>query len=248
MTLERATLVFAHGFAFTRSRTHPYIVEQKNGLTVMRDAPRKNGDERNPEYIVVAMTPKQGIAALKMAKFTKGGACVICDNQTDLDPVRDAYKAAGLRLIGRQPFFTADPKTAPVFKSPVLIRRIETAEHADAVKRAAGRRQLLPENLGREDTIRLYAAFNGQSVVGYVSSVPVEHDAWVSNLAVVKEMRGRGIGRALMSFLLQDDAEHGVQTSVLLASGAGARLYPHVGYERIGTLQLFVATPMWGKK
>jgi predicted N-acetyltransferase YhbS len=247
MTLQRATHVFAHGFAFTRSRTHPYIVEQKHGLTLMRDAPRKRGDERNPEYIIVGMTPKQGIAALKRANFTRGGACVISDDQTDLDPVRDAYKAAGLRLIGRQPFFIADPEKAPTYKSPVLIRRIETPEHADAVKRAAGRHQLTNGQLGREDTIRVYAAFNGRSVVGYVSSVPVEQDAWVSNLAVVKEMRGRGIGRALMSFLLQDDARHGVQTSVLLASGAGARLYPHVGYERIGTLQLFVATPKWGK-
>jgi hypothetical protein len=41
--------------------------------------------------------------------------------------------------------------------------------------------------------------------------------------------------------MLQDDLKHGVNNSVLLASGAGSRLYPHVGYERIGSLLLFVA-------
>jgi hypothetical protein len=42
-----------------------------------------------------------------------------------------------------------------------------------------------------------------------------------------------------MSALLADDRAHGVESSVLLASSDGARLYPHLGYRRLGVLQIF---------
>jgi GNAT superfamily N-acetyltransferase len=245
MTLEKATRVFSHGFAFTRSFTHPYVVAREHGLTVMKDAPRTSGDRRNSEYVVQGLPPSKGVAALKKAAFAKGGVAVVCDPGEDLDEVRDVYKEAGLRLVRREPFFAADPTKAPRYKSPVPIVRVRTEEQADQVKRAMRTRQILPEHLDREDTIRLYAAINGRSVVGIVKSIPVEDCAWVSNLFVDKSMRGKGIGRALMSTMLQDDAKHGIEHSVLLASTAGSRLYPHVGYERIGTLVLFVPTPRW---
>jgi GNAT superfamily N-acetyltransferase len=74
---------------------------------------------------------------------------------------------------------------------------------------------------------------------GWVSSIPVGDKAWVSDLYVHEAFRGMGYGRALMSALLREDKEHRVRESVLLASVAGARLYPHLGYQRIGTLQIF---------
>ncbi|HUG12458.1 MAG TPA: GNAT family N-acetyltransferase [Opitutaceae bacterium] len=64
-------------------------------------------------------------------------------------------------------------------------------------------------------------------------------------LFVARVFRGQRVGRTLMSTMLQDDLAHGVESSVLLASGDGARLYPHVGYERIGTLQLFIPGDKW---
>jgi predicted acetyltransferase len=51
--------------------------------------------------------------------------------------------------------------------------------------------------------------------------------------------RRRGIGRALLSRMLRDDRARGSKCSVLTASRTGALLYPHVGYERIGTLYMF---------
>ncbi len=42
-----------------------------------------------------------------------------------------------------------------------------------------------------------------------------------------------------MSAVMRDDKEKGIERSVLFASGAGSRLYPPLGYEHIGTLQLF---------
>ena len=48
-----------------------------------------------------------------------------------------------------------------------------------------------------------------------------------------------GIGRALLLKMLRDDRKLGAKCSVLTASHAGALLYPHAGYERIGTLLMF---------
>ena len=39
--------------------------------------------------------------------------------------------------------------------------------------------------------------------------------------------------------MLRDDRARGSKCSVLTASHAGALLYPHLGYERIGTLFMF---------
>jgi hypothetical protein len=58
MNLERATEVFIHGFAFTRSFTHPYLAEQlQPGVWVLRDAPRARGDYRGEEYVAYDSSP-----------------------------------------------------------------------------------------------------------------------------------------------------------------------------------------------
>jgi predicted acetyltransferase len=51
--------------------------------------------------------------------------------------------------------------------------------------------------------------------------------------------RRRGIARAMLCRMLQDDRAGGAQNAVLLASHAGAKLYPVVGYEQTGELLLF---------
>jgi predicted acetyltransferase len=51
--------------------------------------------------------------------------------------------------------------------------------------------------------------------------------------------RRRGIARAMLSRMLQDDQRGGANHAVLLASHTGAKLYPVVGYEQIGKLLLF---------
>lgn len=72
-----------------------------------------------------------------------------------------------------------------------------------------------------------------------MKSVRIGNAAWVADLNVLPASRRRGYGGALMRTLLADDARLGVRTRVLLASGAGAKLYPLLGHERIGPLQLF---------
>jgi predicted GNAT family acetyltransferase len=62
---------------------------------------------------------------------------------------------------------------------------------------------------------------------------------WVSNMHTHPEHRRQGLAKALMTRMLLDDRLAGATRSVLLASHAGALLYPALGYDRIGTLHLF---------
>ena len=61
---------------------------------------------------------------------------------------------------------------------------------------------------------------------------------------VEPDFRRRGIGKSLLLRMLRDDRAAGATLSVLLASHAGALLYPTVGYQEIGKLLLF--TPRRG--
>ena len=86
---------------------------------------------------------------------------------------------------------------------------------------------------------RLFLIWDEDRVYGFVRSIDVDENGWVSGLFVKPDVRGQGYGRALMSSLLQSDHATGLKTSVLLASSAGARLYPHLGYQQIAVLQMF---------
>ena len=75
--------------------------------------------------------------------------------------------------------------------------------------------------------------------MGWVASLRHGDIGSVSNLYVVAAHRRRGVGAALMAHLLADDRRNGIRASMLLASHAGAMLYPKVGYHRISTLYLY---------
>ena len=83
-------------------------------------------------------------------------------------------------------------------------------------------------------------ALDGEHIVGRVRSVDAVGATWCADLYVRPSHRRRGVGRALMSKMLRDDQARGSKCSVLTASHTGALLYPHLGYERIGTLFMFV--------
>jgi ribosomal protein S18 acetylase RimI-like enzyme len=205
------------------------------GLRIMRDSTVRR-EPRRQEIVVCGLTPSEALIQIRKYKPPAHFVCVILPEVDD--SVKEAYKSAGYRLNGSEDFFVRqvrreiDPVTGSVL-------RVRTVDEAEKVARAAGRRQILPEHLDGTQ-VRLYAAFEGDQVVGWVRSIHLEpKTAWVSNLGVKPEFRRRGHGRALMSALLAEDREHGVEWSVLLASRVGAMLYPQLGYERIGVLLAF---------
>ena len=120
------------------------------------------------------------------------------------------------------------------------VRRVLSAEDSEAVARAAGRKQVPDEFLTMDSEVRLYAAFENGEVQGFVRSNTVGPDAWTSNMVVQPEHRRKGLGTALLRTMLAEDANFGVRNSVLLSTVLGSKLYPKVGYQQIGLLQLFV--------
>ncbi|MCW5935809.1 MAG: GNAT family N-acetyltransferase [Fimbriimonadaceae bacterium] len=231
MTVPHAVRVFALGFAQVRNRTFPARAEWHEGLWVIQDAtPRRN--RRKAEVVAAEIDAADAVALCRRLNPGRHFLCHIDPTPSPLPSTKHAYKALGYRFLGTEGLFVHDLKNVPDLASDPPVRAYP--EELARTLRCQGKPGL-PWVTGA----RHYAVVEGGEVLGRVRSVPVDHDSWVSDLVVVAERRGQGYGRALMSAMMQDDVRHGVQTSVLLASADGARLYPHLGYRCIGTLQLF---------
>lgn len=241
MDLHSAALSFATGFAATRSLTYPFEVVKHGDLIAMRDFPQRPKSGRAQEVIGVQLPPAEAIRQIKEYRPRgKWFFCAINPLDTDLNRYRDEVKKHGMRLLHHEPFFTYDRQhfsAKPVLQEVVLVQDAALAKEVNDLCR---RRQVLPEHLKDDSPIRLYAALLEGEVVGYVRSVDAGlNTTWVSNLAVLPHARRQGFGSALMSKLLNDDFERGVNHVVLLASKDGTALYESLDFSRIGTLQMF---------
>jgi GNAT superfamily N-acetyltransferase len=238
--IERALQVFLHGFAFTRSFTHPYErAALGDGVWMLHDAPRRRGGRRTAEVSVWRREPEEVAALLRETVTDRHIICVMTEGSAEAETIAAAYKRLGFRLMNREPLFVAATAGA---ESDGSVVTVTDAALAGAVAKAARGKQLLPAHLTDPDPpVRLFASLHEGRPVGWARSIRVRPDGasacgWVAGLYVAPEHRGQGRGRALMRALLADDARRGIGHSVLLASSAGARLYPHVGYHQIGLL------------
>jgi len=242
LQIQEAIETFAHGFAATRSITHPYLVSRVDPLWMLHDAPRADRKERrNREYLACGTPPGQVVELIERTKPDRYALCVIHPGLERNSGIEQAYKGLRFRYARHEPVFVADVRHLEQGGPSPRVRRVRTADDAAAVSRAARRRQIPNHEVEREDAdAALFAALDDGEPVGWVSSIRTSRDsAWVANLFVRQEHRGQGLGGALMRAMLAFDAERGVRFSVLTASQAGSRLYPSVGYRQIGTLQLF---------
>jgi GNAT superfamily N-acetyltransferase len=153
--------------------------------------------------------------------------------------VRAAYKALGYRLITTEGFFIQPLKQIPSPPSSVMIERVRTPALAAQLSKITRTRPISDDLLGADAPFRQFVARDGRKIVGRVRSVDAAGATWCSDMHVAPSHRRRGIGRALLAKMLRDDRARGSKCSVLTASHTGALLYPHLGYERIGTLFMF---------
>jgi GNAT superfamily N-acetyltransferase len=239
-TIRQALQVFAKGFAFTRSFTHPCVAEEIDGIWVMRDAPRKRpADYRVEEWIAFDLPATDADAAARRHARGRFCICAILPAGAPDAALRADYRQLRYRPLGTEPLMMHPLARIPRFASPFPVVRVDSPELAAAVKQSAGRTQALPEHFGKDAALRLYAAMEGARAVGWVRSIPVADASWVSTMHVLPSHRRRGIGKALLAHMLADDRRHGITTSVLLSSHTGALLYPHVGYRQMGMLYLY---------
>jgi ribosomal protein S18 acetylase RimI-like enzyme len=235
--------VFARGFCFTRSLTHPYLAERVGPIWVVRDAPRQHEkDYRREEWIAHGIDPAKIDATAR--KHTRGRFAVCALRAIDEPdaPLRDSFKRLGYRLGATEALMMHDLKRIPQFDSPLPIHRVTTQELAERFGKAKRRKPLDQRFLRDDSPLRQYVAIDGstRSVIGWVASIQTTPDAAsVWDMYVHPRYRRRGIGRALMSRMLHDDRDAGVKLSQLTASHTGALLYAAIGYSQIGELLLF---------
>lgn len=238
--VDRAIEVFARGFAFTRTFTHPFEARRIGPAWVIRDSPRKRADDyRREEWVAHGVAP-QDLHELAR-KHTRGRYCLcpIRDSNEPDAPLRAAYKSLGYRLGSTEPMMAHRLARIPRLPEPFTVQRVLTQELADRLAEAAGRRQILAAYLAPNAPLRQYVALDGATPIGWARSVTIDDATWISNVHVHPSYRRRGVGRSLLCRLLRDDREHGIRHSVLLSSHTGALLYPTVGYELIGELLLY---------
>ncbi len=255
--IAQAVEVFVRGFAFTRSLTHPYVPQRVGPAWVMRDGPRRDVRRyRREEWTAHGVDPVALDGHVREHAQGRFALCPVLGLDEPVEAIRATYKELGYRLGGTEPLMIHRlgrvPRTQP---EGITIRRVTTAAMIDQLTQAARSRQLLPKHLGADPPVRQYVAMDAGALVGWVASVVVratgngaasgmdddpapgaEMMTWCSNMFVQPSHRRRGIGRALLARMLRDDRQAGATASVLLASHAGALLYPGVGYEQIGEL------------
>lgn len=239
-SLTRAIEVFVEGFGFTQSFTHPYIGERVDPLWVMRDAARKNAKDYRREEWCAFKTPAEEVDSI-VREHTRGryAICAFHGIDTSDETLRADYKTLGYRLGYTEGVMVHALKQIPNIKSPAKIERVLTQDLADAVTKAARYRQILPEHLTTDASLRLYAALIDGEVVGWVRTIACKGGAWVSNMEVRPEFRRRKIASALLVKMMRDDRKQGIKNSVLTSSKAGAKLYTTLGYQPLATLLLF---------
>ena len=238
--MEFAIEVFVRGHSAGRSRTFPYEVSRVGPLWVMRDAARQNPRlYRKEEWIAHHVDPGKVDATARQHTRGRFFVCAMIGEGEPDGPTRAAYKALGYRLLATEGFFVQRLKRIPSRPSPVSIERVRTPDLAQQLGKITRRRPISSDLLGADAPFRQYVALDRGDIVGHVRSVDAAGATWCADLHVRASHRRRGIGHALLSRMLRDDRARGSKCSVLTASHTGALLYPHAGYERIGTLLMF---------
>jgi GNAT superfamily N-acetyltransferase len=238
--MEFAIEVFVRGHSAGRSRTFPYEASRIRSLWVMRDAPRKNPrDYRKEEWIAFDVDAREVDAIARRHTRGRFFVCAMVGDGEPDDSTRCAYKGLGYRLLATEGFFVQRLTRVPKLQPPVSIERVRTPELAAELGKVTRTRPIADALLGNDAPFRQYVALDGGHIVGRVRSLDAVGATWCADMYVNPSHRRRGIGHALLCRMLRDDRSRGSQCSVLTASHVGARLYPRVGYERIGTLMMF---------
>lgn len=91
------------------------------------------------------------------------------------------------------------------------------------------------------------ATVPGAGVVGYVVAWFVVDEAEIANLAVAPDLRGRGIGAALLDLALVEATAHGCATMYLEvrdSNGPARALYASRGFEQVGRRRGYYRHPV----
>jgi GNAT superfamily N-acetyltransferase len=230
--LNSAIEVFVQAIAKSKSQYGPYFCRRLGEMWVLHDDPTRK-DPRKTEVVTTGKDSDAVVEEIRKADLGWHFLCDIQPNDFDFEARRSEYKALGYRAMSKEWMFVHDLVKLPEFDSSPAVRMVTSQAEANGIP------QIAKHKLKLQSGSRDFWIWDERRDYGAVRSIDIGDSCWVQGLHVHRDVRRRGYGKALMSALLQSDASLGRQRSVLLASTAGSKLYPLVGYRQIGVLQMF---------
>lgn len=245
LTIPQTIDVVCNSLAISHNITAPSEVARHGPLWLLRDVNPKPGKARTEEVFTWGVTPDEAVRAVK--DYAPSGKYILLPfvkRADDYDAVRSAYKALGYRALSTESLFVcalADRKPA---NGAWEIRRVASMDEMKRVSLEVfgrAKRRLRPQDLtDARPTMRMYyAQSDGRAVAVARSLMPRRGATWLFDVHTAESHRRRGIATELINKVLEDDAALGSKHSVLLASTAGAMLYPLLGYQLRAILQLY---------
>jgi GNAT superfamily N-acetyltransferase len=138
-------------------------------------------------------------------------------------PVRPSRRVKVIRALGAELVGIAGDLAAAAFEAP-----------RDAVARCID--VVLTETAG----VETYIAWGDDGPMSAVSVTPTGNTAGISLMATPPEHQRKGMGRALLTQVMDDYRRHGVERFYLSATEAGRPLYASLGFEAIADLSAWV--------
>jgi GNAT superfamily N-acetyltransferase len=88
--------------------------------------------------------------------------------------------------------------------------------------------------------VETYIAWGDDEPMSAVTVTPTGNTAGISLMATPPEHQGKGMGRAVLTQVIDDYRRRGVERFYLGASDAGLRLYESLGFEKVADLSAWV--------
>ena len=245
LTLPQTIDVMCAAWAINASISAPSEVARHGPLWIMRDVHPKPGKARTEEIFAWGASPAETMRAVKdYAPPHKYLLSYLAKPDEDIDALRDEYKSFGFRAMSSEALRVcplSDHKPAP--SAWAIYRVADIAEMKRVTTEVLGRarRKLRARDLtDAHPVMRMYyAEVDGRAVAVARSLMPRPGVSWLHGVRTIESFRRRGIATALINQVLADDAALGSKHSALLASPAGANLYPLLGYHMHAILQLY---------
>ena len=93
------------------------------------------------------------------------------------------------------------------------------------------------------DLARTYVAKNDGEVVGFINVWLVAGEINLNNIAVAESFQGRGIGRALITHMEQNNKGERCNLEVRVSNEKAIGLYKSLGFEQVGLRREFYQQP-----
>jgi GNAT superfamily N-acetyltransferase len=248
LTIPQTIDVLCAAWAINNNITAPSEVVRFGPLWIVRDANAKPGKARAEEIIAWGVSPTDTMRAVKdYAPPDKYLLEPLIKLDDDIDAINGEYKSLGYKAMSTETLFVCPLRDRKAIPSKWAIHRVANMDEMRRVTTEVlgrARRKLRPQDLTdvRPVMRMYYAQVDGRAVAVARSLMPRRGVSWMHGVHTVEAYRRQGIATALINQVLADDAVLGSKHSALLATPAGAKLYPLLGFQSRAVLQLYAPT------